>query len=193
MKSAAAYLLILTLVFAGGACEIVDPFIIALQLPLDACGSINNGSTWNEASTYNIREEIAQISSDYVDKVRATHVNDITVNMPNPPASGTATGSVSFAFDGGSLRTLLTFTGLPFDSLRGSGISLRSRITNPGQVVFDTTGLRIFLDTMQDSTGLPSLTTITLASSGSTSVNVPQGTEICAHIHYQADAESGGD
>jgi hypothetical protein len=193
MKSTVVHLLMAALVLVWGACSIVDPFIIALDLPLDACASINDGTNWNETSTYDIRAEIARISTDYPDKVHATRVNDITVYMPNPPATGTGTGTVRFAFDGGSLTTLLTFTNLPFDSLRGSGISLRSRITNPGQVVFNSAGLTSLLNVLQDSTGLPHITTMTLSSSGFTSVNVSQGTGICARIHFQADAQIGGD
>ncbi len=192
MKSTVLHLLILGLVLAGGACSIVDPFIIALGLPLGACASINDGTNWNEDNTYNIREEIGKISSDYPDKIRATRVNDILVSMPNAPANGSATGSVSFSFNGGTLTTLLTFTNLSFDSLRGNGISLRSRITNPGQVVFNTAALANLLGVLQDSTGLPSVTTIRVATSGFTTVNVPQGTELCARVLYQADAEIGG-
>lgn len=192
MKRTTLAVLMIVLAAGWGACSIVDPFLIALDLPLEACASINNGTNWNETSTYNIRDEIEKISSDYPDHIRATRVNDITVYMPNPPATGTGSGSVSFALNGGSLTTLLQFTSLPFDSLRGAGISLKSRITNPGQVVFNIGALQTLLDALQDSTGLPPTTTITVASSGFTSVEVPQGTEICARIHYQADAEVGG-
>lgn len=189
MKPTPLSLVLAGLVFLWSACSIVDPFFIALNLPLEACAGINDGTNWNESNVYDIHEEVAAMSSDYPGNVRATRVNDISVYMPTPPATGSGTGSVSFALNGAAqLTTLLTFTNLPFDSLRGDGISLRSRITNPGQVVFNQTGLTALLNALQDSTGLPPIT-IRVATSGSTTVNVPQGTPICARIHYQADVE----
>ncbi len=172
------------------ACEIVDPFLVALNLPLEVCAEINEGNSWDESGTYNIHDEIANVSEDYVDDVQATRVNDITVFMPNPPATGDATGSVRFSLDGGPLTTLLTFTNLPFDSLRGDGLSFRDYLNNPsGQLQFNIAGVNIILTALQDSTGLPATSTIYLESNGTTSVDVPQGTNICAKISYQVDVE----
>ncbi len=189
MKLHAAKFLLIGFVLVWAACEIVDPFLIALNLPLEACGDINVGSTWNEDDTYNIRDEISNVSSDYVNNVKATRVNDINVYMPNPPATGTGSGTVQYALDGGSLVTLLTFTDVPFDSLRGNGISLKSAISNPGQVVFNMPAVNALLAALQDSTGLPATTTIRVVNNGSTTVTVPQGTQICARISYQVDVE----
>ena len=174
---------------ASNGCEINDPFLLALNLPLSVCDSVNQGNSWDESDEFNIIEEISNISSSYVDAVEATRVNDVNVYMPNPPASGSATGRVEVALDGGPLQTLVTYTNLPFDSLRGNGISLRSAITNPSQVVFITSVLNSLLGQLQSQNGLPAVSTIRMRNVGSTSVTVPQNTEICARIQYQADVE----
>gem|GEM_PF-6883438 len=172
------------------ACEIVNPFLVALNLPIEVCAEVNKGNSWDDSGTYNIRDEIASVSEEYINDVKATRVNDISVFMPNPPATGNASGSVRFALGGGPLTTLLTFTNLPFDSLRGDGLSFRDYLNNPtGQLQFNVAGVNIILTALQDSTGLPPTTTIYLESNGSTSVEVPQGTNICARISYQVDVE----
>lgn len=174
---------------AATGCDINDPFLLALNLPLGVCDSVNAGRTWDETDLFNIQEEIANISSSYPDAVEATRVNDVNVYMPNPPATGTATGRVEVALDGGPLQILVTYTNLPFDSLRGGGISLRSAISNPGQVAFNTPVLNALLGQLQSANGLPPVATIRVRNVGSTSVDVPQNTNICARILFQADVE----
>jgi len=175
-------LIVGTLFFTSG-CEIVDPILIALNMPLEVCASINVGNTWNDTATYNIEEEIANISEDYVDKVKATRVNDVTVYMAHPPSSGTASGSIQYALDGGSLVTLATFSAVPFARFAGAGVS----ITDTTVLTYNHPALTALLNALQDPNGLPPTTTITVHSSGSSTVTVPQGTEICARIHFQAD------
>ncbi|MGA9117012.1 MAG: hypothetical protein WB626_09580 [Bacteroidota bacterium] len=186
---------VLALMLVGTSCEIVDPFLIALNLPLTVCDTISAGSTWSEDDTYDIREEIRNISASYVEDVRATRVNDISVFMPNPPAAGTASGTVDVALDNQALQRLLTFSNVPFSLLAGDGISLRDEITGGGSVTIDFNNAVVasLLAALQDSTGLPSISTVRIQTAGSTSVAVPQGTRICAKISYQADVQIGGD
>ena len=115
---------ILCLIISGAGCKIVDPFLLALNLPLEVCALLNSGNSWNELETYNIRDEINKVSTDYEDKVKATRVSDITVYMPNPPSSGTGSGTIAYALDGGSLTPLAAFSDVPFDSLKTPGVSL---------------------------------------------------------------------
>lgn len=192
MKSHVVKFLMLGFVFVWAACEIVDPFLIALNLPLEACASIDDGSSWNGNNTYNIRNEIANVSTDYVNGVEATRVNDISIHMPSPPAAGEGSGIVQFSIDGElPLRTLLTFNNVPFSLLAGNGISLKDETSGGGSMLidFDATNVAYLLSRMQDSTGLPASTTIQVVTSGSTSVTVPAGTQICASVAYQVDVE----
>jgi hypothetical protein len=174
---------------ASNGCEINDPFLLALNLPLAVCDSVNEGNTWDEYDEFNIIEEINNISSSYADDVQATRVNDVNVYMPNPPATGTGSGVVLVGLDFDPLDTLLVYTNVPFDSLRGAGISLRSAITNPTQVRFKSSVLNNVLARLQSSNGLPAVQLVKMWNIGSTSVTVPQNTEICARIQYQADVE----
>lgn len=191
MKSHVVKFLLLGFVLVWAACEIVDPFLIALNLPLEVCASIDDGNNWSENHTYNIRDEIANVSTDYVNGVEATRVNDINVHMPNPPATGEGSGSVRFSIDGEPLRTLVTFNNVPFSLLAGAGISLKDETSGGGSLLidFDATNVAYLLSRMQDSTGLPASTTIQVVTSGSTSVTVPAGTQICASVAYQVDVE----
>lgn len=170
-------------------CDINDPFLLSLNLPLSVCDSVNAGRTWDETDVYDLQEEIARVSSSYPDAVEATRVNDVNVYMPNPPGTGSATGRVEIALGGGALQTLVTYTNLPFDSLRGGGISLRSAVSNPGQVVFNTPVLNALLAQLQSANGLPAVSLVRIRNVGSTSVDVPQNTNICARILFQADVE----
>lgn len=184
-------LLILTaLAFVGASCDINDPFTIGLNLPLEACGSINAGNTWNEDATYNIREEIANVSESYLEDVKATRVVDIQVYMPAPPSGqGTGSGVVQCELDGVPLDTILTFTNVPFSSFGGNGISLGTAITTPTQVRVDTAFLHLLESRLNSNVGLPAVTTVRVVSRGATSTSVPAGTQICARIQYQADIE----
>ena len=183
MKHSLMLIFILGLMVTGFGCKIVDPLLIALNLPLEVSARINNGNTWADTATYNIANEISNVSTSYLANVQATRVSDITVYMPSPPSSGTASGTIRYALDGGALTTLATFANVPFDSLITPGISLG----NTSLITYNSPALINLLAAMQDSTGLPFITTITVQSNGSSSVPVPQGTEIRASIHYQVD------
>jgi hypothetical protein len=183
MKRNTLFALIVTLLMFGAGCKIVDPVIIALNLPLEVCASLNSGNAWNETQTYNIHDEIAKVSTDYPDKVKATRVSDITVYMPNPPSSGTGSGTITYALNGGSPTTLASFTNVPFDSLKAPGVSL----VHTSLISYNAPALLALLTALQDTTGLPSTTTITIQTTGATTVTVPKSTEVCAQIHYQVD------
>lgn len=185
MKSRFLPLLIAGTMLLGFNCKIVDPFLIALNLPLEVCAGVNAGNSWNEQETFNIRDEIAKVSSSYPDQIKATRVSDISVYMPNPPTSGSGSGSVSYRLDGQALVTLFTFTNVPFDSLRGNGISY----SNTTLIQFNRPALAALIAALESPSGLPATATITVVTVGTTTVTVPQGTQICAKILYQADAE----
>jgi hypothetical protein len=189
MTSRFLLLLLTALALVGVSCEINDPFTIGINLPLEACGEINTGNSWTEDATYNIRDEIANVSESYLDQVKATRVVDIQVYMPAPPAgSGTGSGVVQCGLDGVTPVTIMTFTNVPFSSLGGNGISLGTAITNPTLVQIDTAALHQ-LENRLNADGLPVVTTVRVITSGSTSTSVPQGTSMCARIQYQADIE----
>ena len=183
MKQSSIIIVTLGLILSGVACTIVSPFLIALNLPLEVSALLNTGNSWNESKTYNIQDEIKKVSTSYVNKVKATRVSDITVFMPNPPSSGTASGVVLESLDGGTLDTLASFSNVPFDSLKSPGVSL----ANTSLITFNLPVLHSLLNALQDSTGLPATATITVQTIGTTSVTVPQNTQITASIHYQVD------
>jgi hypothetical protein len=183
MKLSLILTLICGLVVAGVACKIVDPFLVALNLPLEVSALISGGNSWNETKSYTIQDEINKVSTSYVDKVKATRVSGITISMPNPPSSGTASGTIAYALDGGSLTTLATFSNVPFDSLKTPGISL----LHTSLISYNVPALAALLNKLQDSTGLPATATVAVQTSGTTSVTVPLGTKIVATIHYQVD------
>lgn len=192
MKTAFLMVTMVVLLLGASSCEIVDPFLIALGLPLEVCDDINEGNSWFEDDTFNIRDEIERVSSEYADNVHATRVNDITVYMPNPPAgAGTASGVVEVELDGGGLLELVSFTNVPFTQLAGAGISLKDEITGGGAVTidFNQPNVQFLLSQLQNPDGLPVTTTVRVRTSGNTNVDVPQGTRICARIAYQADVE----
>lgn len=183
MKHAMILISVLGLMVYVVCCKIVDPLFIALNLPLEVSALLNSGNSWNETKTYNIANEINKVSTDYAGNVGASRVSDITVHMPNPPTSGTASGSIAYAIDGGTLTTLATFANVPFDSLKTPGVSL----VHTSLISYNPAALTALLDALQDPNGLPPITTITVQTNGTTSVTVPQDTKISASIHYQVD------
>jgi hypothetical protein len=185
MKHLLLVSVIFILIVFGASCKIVNPFLIALNLPLEVCALMDSGNSWNEVKTYNITQEIKNVNASYVDKIKATRVSDITVSIPNPPSSGTVTGTISYAFDSGTPTTLASFSNVPFDSLAGAGVSL----LHTSLITYNPAALATLLSVMQNPSGLPTIATVTIQTSGTTSVTVPQDTEICVHIYYQADAQ----
>ena len=183
MKHSLMLIFILGLIVSGFGCKINDPFLIALNLPLEVSALLNTGNSWADTATYNIADEIGKVSTDYVDKVKATRVSDITVSMPSPPSSGFVSGTIRYALDGGTMQTLATFANVPFDSLLTPGISL----AHTSLITYNSAALTALLDALQDSTGLPFPTTVSVQSNGTSTVTVAQDTEIKATIHYQVD------
>lgn len=176
-------ILCVTLYLSG--CSIVDPFIFALGLPLDVCATVTGGSTWDEEETYNVRDEITGISASYLEDVRASRVNDVRVYMPDPPATGNSSGSLSYAIDAGALLELATWTDVPFPALAEPGIS----IVSSGLVTLNGPNFLSLLTALQDTTGLPAITSVTVATDGMTSVTVAAGTQVCVVVDYQIDVE----
>ncbi len=177
--------LIAAFLLTGAGCTIVDPLIIALGLPLEVSVDLNGGSSWNETETFDIGEEITDVSSDYLEDVRASRVNDITIFMDNPPATGTSSGTLSYATDGGTIIDLATWTNVPFAVLAEPGVS----VLDAAVLSVNPTALANLLDALQDSSGLPFASTVTVRTTGNTSVPVAAGTKIVARIHYQIDVE----
>jgi len=184
MKLFAIFILVGAFLLPGPGCVIVDPLIIAIGLPLEVCADLNGGNSWDNLETYNIEDEINDISTEYLDNVLATRVNDIRVYMTDPPASGTSSGTLFYAFSDGTMRQLATWTDVPFSTLAAPGVS----ILDTSVVSYDPTELAALLGVLQDSTGL-FINQITIRTVGSTSVNVPAGKTICARIDYQLDVE----
>ncbi len=177
--------LIAIFLITGGGCEVVDPLIIAVGLPLEVSEDVNGGNSWNETDTFVLEDEIAEVDVSYLDDVKASRVNDITIFIKNPPASGTSSGSLWFALDGGTLVELATWTDVPFSSMAEPGVSVLD-----ASVLTVNTGARTqLLDALQDTSGLPLASAITVQSSGTTSVNVPAGTVVVARFQYQVDIE----
>jgi hypothetical protein len=170
---------------AGAGCTVVDPLVIAVGLPFEVSVDLNGGSAWSDRAQYVIEDEISGVDVTYLDDVRASRVNDITVSMVNPPASGTSSGSLSYQLGGGTVVELATWTDVPFSAL-----------VEPGASVLDATVLTVdpaartaLLDALQDTSGLPLAPSIKILTSGTTSVNVPAGTKIVARLDYQFDVE----
>ncbi len=189
MTPKALIILLVGLGLIGWACEINSPFMISLNVPLDECGSMNAGNAWYIAGLINIRDGIESVTSSYTGNVRATRVSDILLYMPNPPAEGSASGVLLISLDAGVLDTLLVFTDVPFDSLRGDGISFGRHASNPGHVRVVQSTLTTLLASIQNPTGLPTASILGVVSAGTTTVNVPAGTEVCLKILLQVDVE----
>jgi len=183
MKKLLMIVLMAGSLLVGSACRLVDPFLIALNLPLSVSATVSGGNFWNESKTYSIVDQITSVSPTYATKVKATRISDILLSMPNPPATGTVSGSITYQLNGGTADTLATFTNVPFDSLRSPGISL----AQSSLVHRNVEGLSNLLTAMQNATGLPLTATITVQTAGTTSVAVPAGTQIVATIDYQVD------
>lgn len=170
----------------GPACTIIDPLLIALNLPLEVCAAVNAGNSWDETESFDIEQEIEDISVDYLDDVKATRISDILIYMPNPPTGGAASGSISYQFAGDPAVTVLaTFSNVPFDSLKSPGIS----ILHTSLITLNPAALADLIARFSNPDGLPPPTTVTLFSQGSTTVAVVAGTQVCAKIEYQVDVE----
>ncbi|HLF14289.1 MAG TPA: hypothetical protein VI932_05320 [Bacteroidota bacterium] len=172
-------------VFTGAGCTVVDPFIIALGLPLEVSVDLNGGNSWNEDELYVIEDEISEVSVEYLDDVKASRVNDITIFMVNPPASGTSSGTLSYALDGGGLHQLAAWSNVPFSSLAEPGVS----VLDASVLTVNTAARDSLLNALQDTSGLPFASSVRIQTDGTTSVNVPAGTKIVARLHYQVDVE----
>jgi hypothetical protein len=174
------------IVMAG--CEIADPIVIAVGLPLEVSADLNAGNSWDESDTFVIEDEIAEVDVEYVDDVTASRVNDITIHMINPPGSGTSSGTLSYSspsINGGTTYQLATWTNVPFSSLVEPGVS----VLDAAVLTVDPTARQLLLDALQDTSGLPLAASFTVTTNGTTSVNVPAGTKIVAKFHYQVDVE----
>lgn len=185
MNTIIAAALAVLLLAAGPGCTIVDPLIIALGLPLEVSADLNGGSSWDETETYNIAEEISDVSVDYLDDVRASRVNDITIFMDNPPAAGSSSGTLSYALDGGTLVQLASWSGVPFSALAEPGVS----VLDASVLTVNAGALATLLANLQDDEGLPLISTVTIQTDGTTTVPVAAGTKIIARIAYQIDVE----
>jgi hypothetical protein len=183
MKAITLSLFAAALAFLMAGCQIADPLIVAVGLPLEVSANLNGGSAWNESDTFVIEDEITKVDVSYVDKVQASRVNDITISMDNPPASGTSSGTLSYALDGGSPVVLATWTNVPFPSLAGDGVS----VLDAAVLTVNPAARTALLTALQDTSGLPLASAVFIQTSGTTSVAVPAGTKIVAKLHYQVD------
>jgi hypothetical protein len=166
-------------------CEIADPIVVALGLPLEVSADLNGGNSWNESDTFTIEDEISKVDVSYVDDVRASRVNDITIYMVNPPSSGTSSGTLSYAINGGATLQLATWSNVPVSALAAPGVS----VLDASVLTVDPSAREALLDALQDTSGLPLAASFTVTTSGTTSVNVPAGTKIIAKVQYQVDVE----
>lgn len=188
MKALSIALCVAATAILMAGCEIADPLVIAVGLPLEVSADLNAGNSWDEGDTFVIEEEIAEVDVEYVDDVTASRVNDITIHMVNPPASGTSSGVLSYsspAINGGATQQLATWSNVPFSSLAEPGIS----VLDAAVLTVDPTARQLLLDALQDTSGLPLAAAFTVTTSGTTSVNVPAGTKVVAKFHYQVDVE----
>jgi hypothetical protein len=186
MKTTVIRMMILGLLAGVAACDIVDPLLIAMKLPLEVGATIaSGGSSWNERDTLNILDEINKVDASYADKVKATRLSTIRVYMQSPVPTGTASGAVYFQLQGDVERQILTFTNLDMARLAEPGVSMLDTTA----VQYNATNLGILVATFTSSTGLPASTVIIVRTQGTTSPPVAAGTKIYARFEYEADAE----
>ena len=185
MNKLTIFSLIAVFLFTGAGCTVVDPLVIAIGLPLEVSVDLNGGNSWNEDEIYVIEDEISEVSVEYLDDVKASRVNDITIFMENPPATGTSSGTFSYAIDGGTLVQLATWSNVPFSSLAVPGVS----VLDASVLTVNPAARTALLAALQDTSGLPIASAVRIQTDGTTSVNVPAGTKIVARLHYQIDVE----
>jgi hypothetical protein len=177
---------VFALLMAG--CEIADPIIIAVGLPLEVSADLNGGNSWNESDTFVIEDEISSVDVSYVDDVRASRVNDITIYMVNPPATGTSSGVLSYSspsINGGATLQLATWSNVPIATMASPGVS----VLDAAVLTVDPAARLLLLNALQDTSGLPLAASFTVTTNGTTSVDVPAGTKIVAKFLYQVDIE----
>lgn len=178
--------MILGLLATVAACEIVDPLLIALKLPLEVGATITSGgSSWSETKTFNILEEIDKVDASYKDDVKATRLSTIRIYMQAPVPTGTASGAVYFQLPGDIEHQILTFTNLNMGRLAEPGVSMLDTTA----VRYDAVNLATLIARFTSSSGLPANTEITVRTQGTTSAPVASGTKIFARFEYEADAE----
>lgn len=186
MKTTVIRMMILGLLAAVAACNIVDPLLIALKLPLEVSATIRSGgASWLEVETFNILEEINKVDASYADDVQATRLSNIRVYMKTPVPTGTASGAVYFWLPGDVERQILTFTDLDMARLAEPGVSM----LDPTAVQYDSTNLQILVSRFTSSIGLPANKEITVRTQGTTSAPVASGAKIYVRFEYEADAE----
>jgi hypothetical protein len=171
-----------------GGCEVADPIVIAVGLPLEVSADLNGGNSWSQSDTFTLEDEIKGVDVTYADDVIASRVNDITIYMVKPPASGTSSGTLSYSspdIGGGAVYQLATWSNVPISALVEPGVS----VLNASVLTINEAAREQLLGALQDTSGFPIAASFTVTTSGTTSVDVPAGTKIVAKFHYQFDVE----
>jgi hypothetical protein len=178
MKTKALLLLLLGILATTGSTCINDGFLVAVNLPISNCFSINSGPTLSFSGSLTIKLA-DQIDASYLNKIKAVRYYDVRVSV-----QGTYTGSVSGSATINDVP-LLTYTGQWSDfataqSLLGSSTHITSNATGVAELV------RVLNLFKTDQT-----VTVKLSSTGSLSgqTPVPAGLSVCVEILAQVDAE----
>lgn len=183
MKTKILMLFLLGILATTGSTCINDGFLVAVNLPIQACFNINAGPNLNWTPSDPGQPVVIRLSdlidASYLDKIKNVRYYDLKVSV-----KGSYTGSASGICYINSIP-LLTFSGTWADfttgqSLLGSSTHITPQATGVTELM---RVLNLFKTT--------STTTVSFSSSGSLSGQspVPSGLSVCFEIFAQADAE----
>jgi hypothetical protein len=183
MKTKVWLLLLVVLLATTGSTCINDGFLVAVNLPIQACFAITPGPTLNWTPTDPGQPVVVklgdQIDASYLDNIKNVRYYDIKVSV-----KGTYAGSVSgIAYINNT--PLLTYSGAWSDFAAGQSLLGSSTHITP-----QSGGITTLLASLNLLKTNPA-TTVALSSSGSLAgqTPVPAGLSVCVEILAQVDAE----
>jgi hypothetical protein len=184
MKTKALLLLLVGILATTGSTCIQDGFLVAVNLPIEACFDVKSGSTMAWTTTdlgQPIKVRLADnIDPSYLENIKKARYYDIVVQV-----HGTYSGNVSgFAYIND--KPLITFTGAWSDFLVG-----RSLFSDSTQHVTLQPGGALELKTVLDSLAGHPQTEVKLTSNGLLTGQspVPPGLSVCLKVLGQVDSE----
>jgi len=183
MKTKILLVFLLGLLATTGSTCIQDGFVVAVNLPLDLCVSINQGNDPSFAGSQTVYLK-DQIDAAYLDKIKEARYYDVQVQV-----KGDFSGNIYNGKCYVDNKKLLDFAGT-WDSFKTS----QSLLGGSTLIKTDTTGLNALLNALVRFKTQPS-TSVVLSGEGvlGGQVTIPSGLSVCLKILAQVDAEVNND
>jgi hypothetical protein len=181
MKTKAMVAVMLAALATTGTQCINDNFLIAVNLPIPFCHSINPGpNTFSGRDTIKLE---GQIDKNYVDNMKAARFYDIKVSVGGD-YNGSGTGD-AFIVVKDTLFRIVHFSGNWSDFKTPVSV-----LTGAPKVVIDTTGVKKLVDILNQFVMTRSASVI-LEGRGTLSgqTPVPSGLSACIEVFAQVDAQ----